>query len=64
MKSLLTLVSIAGLAGAADAHVLEESQSLSEQVGHQLLSMHHTPMLLVIALVVWLAFRANRRDSS
>ena len=64
MKSLLTLLSFAGLAGAANAHVLEESQSLSEQVSHQLLSMHHTPMLLVIALVIWLAYRAKRSDSS
>ena len=64
MKSLLTLLSLAGLAGAANAHVLEEGHSLSDQVSHQLLSMHHLPMLLVIALVVWLAFRANRRDSS
>lgn len=64
MKSLLTLLPIAGLAGVANAHVLEESQSLTDQVSHQLLSMHHTPMLLVIGLVVWLAVRANRRDSS
>ena len=64
MKSLLTFLSIAGLSGVANAHVLEEGQSLTDQVTHQLLSMHHTPMLLVILLVVWLAFRANRRDSS
>ena len=64
MKSLVTLLSIAGLAGVANAHVLEEGHSLGDQVSHQLLSMHHLPMLLVIALVVWLAFRANRRDSS
>lgn len=64
MKSLLALLPIAGFTGVASAHVLEESQSLIDQVSHQLLGLHHLPMVLIILLVVWLAFRANRRDSS
>ena len=64
MKSLLALLTIAGFAGVANAHMLDESRSLFDQIGHQLLGLHHLPMVLVIALVVWLALRANRRDSS
>ena len=64
MKSLLASLPIAGFAGVANAHVLEESRSLLDQVSHQLLGLHHLPMVLVIALVVWLALRAKRRDSS
>ena len=64
MKSLLAFLPIAGFSGVANAHVLEESRSLLDQVSHQLLGVHHLPMVLVIALVVWLALRANRRDSS
>ena len=64
MKSLLAILSIVGFAGAANAHMLEEGRSLFDQVGHQLLGLHHLPMVLVIALVVWLALRAKRRDPS
>ena len=64
MKYLSALLSIGGFAGVANAHMLEESRSLFDQIGHQLLGLHHLPMVLVIGLVVWLALRANRRDNS
>jgi hydrogenase/urease accessory protein HupE len=63
MKVLVALLSTAGLAGVANAHVLVESQSLFDQLFHQLVGLHHLPVMLVIGLLVWLVLRA-KRDSS
>ena len=64
MKRLFTFLSFAGIAGVANAHVLDQHRGIVDQLAHQLLGVHHLPVLLIIALGAWLAWRVARRGKS
>jgi hypothetical protein len=64
MKRLFTFLTLAGFAGVANAHVLDGHSSIFDQLAHQLVGIHHLPVLLIIALGAWLVWRVARRDKS
>ena len=64
MKRLITFLLFAGSAGVVNAHMLDEHRSIFDQLAHQLVGVHHVPMLLLIALGAWLVWRVARRGKS
>ena len=51
------IIAVTGIvtAGAAGAHPLGTEQSLFAQLGHQMLSAHHLPLLVLVAAVAVIA---------
>jgi hypothetical protein len=50
-----------GFASVADAHMLGADEGLFHQLYHQVLGVHHLPILLLIAVAGWLVVRKLRR---
>ena len=60
MKRIFAVLLIAGLAGTANAHMLEEHNGLVAQLTHQLLGLHHLLPLLIIAVAFGLLARRKK----
>ena len=61
MKFLPALLSVTCFAAVANAHVLDQSHGIVDQLSHQVLGVHHLPLLLLIGLAASLMVRAIRR---
>jgi len=58
MKRLMTtLVLLAGSTGMALAHTLPGDEGLVAQLDHQVLGLHHLPLILLLVVVGALAIR-------
>jgi hypothetical protein len=64
MRLLYTLFLTTALAPLASAHTLDGDATLYEELGHQLSSGHHLPLVLAVvavALVLHRGYLKNRR---
>ena len=61
MRTKIAVLMTTGFAGVANAHMLGADEGLVHQLYHQVLGMHHLPILLLIAVAAWLVARKARR---
>lgn len=61
MRALLVVFLLSGAAGLAGAHTLGAEQGLFDQLGHQFLSPHHLPLMLLVVLGCAIALRGRYR---
>ena len=58
MRRFISVCSMFVLAGVAGAHTLSDDAGTTAQVGHQLLGLHHLPLLVLLLVVGVVAVRA------
>lgn len=63
MRLLTTICLTAGSSGIAVAHTLPGDENSLQQLAHQLLSLHHVPMLILL-LVAGLYLYKKRKSST
>jgi hypothetical protein len=61
MRTKIAVLMTTGFAGVANAHMLGADEGLFLRLYHQVLGMHHLPILLLIAVAAWLVVRKARR---
>ena len=61
MKFLFALLSVTCFSAVANAHVLDQGHGVVDRLSHQLLGVHHLPLLLLIGLAASLMVQAIRR---
>jgi hypothetical protein len=61
MRTKIAVLMTTGFAGVANAHTLAADEGLFHQLYHQVLGLHHLPILLLIAIAGWLVVRKIRR---